>query len=126
MDAGKFNAQSANTLLKIIEEPPEKTLFILVAEDDSQILTTILSRTVIIKCHKLKTDEIRQSLIRQYHCTEDAARNAAILSEGNYNLACKYLKMKTMRSSCFKLSKNGCVTVSKKPYRFSSISSPLT
>lgn len=88
----KFNAQSANTLLKIIEEPPEKTLFILVAEDDSQILTTILSRTAIIKCHKLKTDEIRQSLIRQYHCTEDAARNAAILSEGNYNLACKYLK----------------------------------
>ncbi len=87
----KFNAQSANTLLKVMEEPPEKTLFFLVAEDDSQILTTILSRTAIVKCPKLKTEEIQQALVSRRQCSEEAARNAAILSEGNYNLACTYL-----------------------------------
>ncbi len=52
-----------NKLLKLIEEPPPDTLFIFVAEDESSILPTILSRTQLVKIPSLTDEEVEESLI---------------------------------------------------------------
>ena len=61
--AEKMNQQTANKLLKILEEPPEKTLFLLIAESADQILPTILSRTQITRIPKIDTQSLVDYLI---------------------------------------------------------------
>lgn len=76
--------KEGNSLLKIIEEPQPNTLFLLVAQNQDQILNTILSRTQLIKVPALTYDEINQELISQYNQTEKAAAELAYLSNGNF------------------------------------------
>ncbi|GAA4103360.1 hypothetical protein [Mucilaginibacter panaciglaebae] len=76
--------KEGNSLLKIIEEPQPNTLFLLVAQNQDQILNTILSRTQLIKVPALTYDEIRDELISQYHQTENTAAELAYLSNGNF------------------------------------------
>lgn len=83
----KMNQESANKLLKILEEPPEKTLFILVCNHPEQLLATIISRVQQIPFYKLDARDITQALIDQYHCDENAAKQAAMLSDGNFREA---------------------------------------
>jgi DNA polymerase-3 subunit delta' len=71
----------------LIEEPPPNTLFILVAENESLILPTILSRTQLIKIPLLSTEEIAAALEVQARITTDQARQIASVSEGNYREA---------------------------------------
>lgn len=54
----KMNATCANKLLKLLEEPPQKTLFLLVSEHPDQLLTTILSRVQIIRVPRLSESEL--------------------------------------------------------------------
>jgi DNA polymerase-3 subunit delta' len=75
--------KSGNALLKIIEEPQPNTLFLLVAQNQDQILNTILSRTQLVKIPCLKDDMIRQYLMDEHHQTEHAASEIAFLSNGN-------------------------------------------
>ncbi len=82
--AESMNMQAANKLLKIIEEPPEKTVFILIAENQEEILPTILSRCQVIKIPRLSDAEIIDSLIRKLGVTPEEANSIATLSEGNY------------------------------------------
>lgn len=79
----KMNAQSANKLLKLLEEPPEKTLFFLVSNSAEYILPTILSRTQIIRIPALQTDDIQTYLKQKYQVDEAVANSAASLSQGN-------------------------------------------
>ena len=58
----EYLGNEGNKLLKLIEEPPPNTLFILVAENESLILPTILSRTQLIKIPALSTEEIASAL----------------------------------------------------------------
>ena len=88
--AEKLNVQSANKLLKLIEEPPEKTLFILIAENPEELLTTIRSRCVMVKVPKLGLQETQSALIQRFGCTEQEAYDAAALSNGNWILAQHY------------------------------------
>lgn len=90
--AEKLNTQSANKLLKLIEEPPEKTLFILIAEHQEEILTTIRSRCVMMKVPKLGLKETQQALVERVGCTEQEAYDAATLADGNWLLAQRYAK----------------------------------
>lgn len=90
--AEKLNMQSANKLLKLIEEPPEKTLFILIAEHQEEILTTIRSRCVMMKVPKLGLQETQQALVERVGCTEQEAYDAATLADGNWLLAQRYAK----------------------------------
>lgn len=76
--------KEGNSLLKIIEEPQPNTLFLLVAQNQDQILNTILSRTQLIKVAALTYEEINQELISQYNQTEKAAAELAYLSNGNF------------------------------------------
>ncbi len=80
----KFNITSANKLLKILEEPPAKTLFILVAQETETIITTILSRTQLIKVNSIDTLELQNVIIDKYQLAEEDAKNIAVLSDGDY------------------------------------------
>lgn len=56
----KMNLQAANTLLKMVEEPPEKTLFLLVTHQPEKVLTTISSRCLFLRVRPLSREEMRQ------------------------------------------------------------------
>ena len=87
----KMNVIAANTLLKMLEEPPDKTLFLFVAEHSDQLLSTIQSRLQLIKVPRLSSEEIITHLTT--HTKLDAARAKSIahLSEGNFNAVEKLL-----------------------------------
>ena len=89
--AEKLNIQAANKLLKLLEEPPEKTLFILVSENQEELLTTVRSRTVLMKIPKLTLDEVQNALIHKFVCDYNLARNAATLANGNWIMAQRYV-----------------------------------
>jgi DNA polymerase-3 subunit delta' len=82
-----MNDVAANNLLKIIEEPPDQTLFILVAENAEAILPTILSRTQLIKIHAIGDEDMREVLTRDHSIPDEEAYNVSVLAEGNYWMA---------------------------------------
>lgn len=79
--------KEGNKLLKLIEEPPPNTLFILVAENDSLILPTILSRMQLVRVPPLQPAEISLGLQDKQHFPAAQADQLAALSEGNYRQA---------------------------------------
>ena len=90
----EYLGKEGNRLLKIIEEPPEHTLFILVAENAELILNTILSRCQLIKIKPLTDENIKTALIQQNRITEDRAEAIAHLADGNYNEALSLIAQK--------------------------------
>lgn len=85
--AEKLNIQASNKLLKLLEEPPEKTVFILISENQEEMLMTIRSRTMLMKIPKLRFDEVRDALVGKFRCEAAIADKAAFLSDGNWLLA---------------------------------------
>ncbi|MFK8037518.1 MAG: DNA polymerase III subunit delta' [Crocinitomicaceae bacterium] len=79
----KMNNSAANKLLKILEEPPEKTLFFLICESVDLILPTIISRTQTIKIPNLKSDEVENYLIDHKLTNPESAQSIASLTQGN-------------------------------------------
>ncbi|TKC12733.1 hypothetical protein FA048_03695 [Pedobacter polaris] len=79
----EFLDREGNALLKIIEEPPANTLFILVAQNQEQILSTILSRTQIVKIPKLTDTDIENYLIDKSQLSENQATEYSFLADGN-------------------------------------------
>jgi DNA polymerase-3 subunit delta' len=86
--AEKINTSAANKLLKLIEEPPEKTIFILITEDEEQIINTILSRCQILHFPPLAEEVISDALVENYHIEKSVASKIAHQANGNYNKAC--------------------------------------
>jgi len=86
--AEKMNTQAANKLLKLIEEPPDKTIFILIAEDEEQIINTIKSRCQLLHFPPLAEDAITEALVKHYHIETSVATKIAHQANGNYNKAC--------------------------------------
>jgi DNA polymerase-3 subunit delta' len=89
--AEKMNAAASNKLLKLIEEPPQKTVFILVTEDEEQLLNTITSRCQAVHFPLLSEQDIANSLVVNYQLTENEASKIAHQSDGNYNKALELL-----------------------------------
>lgn len=87
----KLYHAAAPKLLKILEEPPAKTLFILITEDTNQILKTIISRTQLIKVLPLDDEEIRDYLLQNFQFDRDKVDSIVNLSDGNFKKATKYL-----------------------------------
>ena len=83
----KMNASSANKLLKILEEPPEQTLFLLVCNHPDQLLATIISRVQQIPFYKIDNEDIINGLVDEFSCQPQAAKQAALLSDGSYREA---------------------------------------
>ena len=80
----EYLQKEGNRLLKIIEEPPANTVFILIAQSQEAILPTILSRTQIVKFAKLNLEEVSKHLISKMELTEDNALKIAQISDGNW------------------------------------------
>ncbi|MEA3445768.1 MAG: DNA polymerase III subunit delta' [Bacteroidota bacterium] len=82
--AGKMNQVSANKLLKMIEEPPDKTLFLLVCENQEQLLKTILSRTQIISIPQIDNENLQKHLVWNFDVSEEKAQSIVKLSRGSF------------------------------------------
>lgn len=80
----KMNIQAANKLLKIIEEPPQKTLFLLVTESTENMLTTVLSRTQLLKVPRHSDEEVLNYLMNR-GVEQVRARMISNLVDGNIN-----------------------------------------
>ena len=86
-----MNAATSNKLLKILEEPPDQTLFILVSENTEQLLPTILSRTQLIKIPAFSEKEIIEILTTVYGANAETASVVAGVCEGNMTTALNLL-----------------------------------
>ena len=86
----KMNADCANKLLKILEEPAPKTLFLMVSEHPEQLLSTIQSRVQTIRVPRLETDEIA-GVLRAQGIDATKAQDIARIANGSYLAALKKL-----------------------------------
>lgn len=82
--AEQMNQEAANKLLKILEEPPQQTVFILTADHPERLISTILSRTQRINFRPLHPEEISEALQRLNGLDAEDARYVARASEGNF------------------------------------------
>jgi DNA polymerase III subunit delta' len=83
----KMNTEASNKLLKILEEPPEKTIFILVANHTEQLLVTILSRVQQIPFYACTEQEVVEALMRVYKVNSAKASEVALIANGNFSEA---------------------------------------
>lgn len=83
----EYLKNNGNALLKLIEEPAPKTLFILVAQQPDQLLNTILSRAQLIKINAPTDAEIEDFFIKNEQVNPQKAKQIAFLSEGNLEKA---------------------------------------
>ncbi len=88
----KMNATAANMLLKLVEEPPEKTVFILVSDEPDEVLKTISSRTQPVKLSRLEDASIEATLKEHFKVSSEEAASVARLANGNYIAACEALE----------------------------------
>ena len=88
----EYLGKEGNKLLKLIEEPPPNTLFILVAESEEQILPTLLSRCQLIKVPLLSNEEVEEALFERAKASKETASQIAGIAEGNYREALQLLQ----------------------------------
>ncbi|SKC49394.1 DNA polymerase III subunit [Ohtaekwangia koreensis] len=115
-----MHSAAANGILKILEEPPPKTYFILVTNAADRLLSTIISRTQIVTVPLLHDEEVQAQLIEKNKVDARKAEKIAQLSEGNLNQAIKLIDSEeddnTQRfiewmRACFKKSYGTLVTM---------------
>ena len=87
----KMNESASNKLLKTLEEPPEKTILILIGEKYEQLLPTVRSRAQLIKVPNLKVEDIAHNLVK-LGFSKNEAEDVAIISNGNWNLALEIIE----------------------------------
>jgi DNA polymerase III subunit delta' len=87
--ADKMNTEAYNKLLKILEEPPEKTIFLLITENPASILPTIISRTQLVKIPSIKFEDMATAIQSEFSLDLEMAKNIARLSGGNFAAAQK-------------------------------------
>ncbi len=88
-NAHKLNTEAANSLLKILEEPPKSTLIILITHKPQNIIKTVLSRCKMIKFSPLVRAELEAVLIKNYSLDKPSAHFLAYYAEGRLGLALK-------------------------------------
>jgi DNA polymerase-3 subunit delta' len=88
----KMNQPAANKLLKLIEEPPEKTLILMVSENTDKILPTILSRTQLFHVPPLSESMIREGLLLHENTDQQLVEDAIRKANGNFNMALQTLR----------------------------------
>ena len=99
----KMNQSAANKLLKLIEEPPERTLILMISEHTEKILATILSRTQLLHVPPLSESDIREGLLLEAHADQQVVEDAVLRSNGNYSLALQTLRQDEIELQHFNL-----------------------
>ncbi|MGC1390326.1 MAG: DNA polymerase III subunit delta [Bacteroidales bacterium] len=83
----KMHQATANKLLKMIEEPPEKTLFLLVSDEPDKVIPTILSRCQLVKIPSFKSSDIEKYLFERFKIAGEKAEDISRVSNGNITRA---------------------------------------
>ena len=87
----RMNNECANKILKLLEEPPSQTVFLMVSEEPDRLLETIRSRVQRINIKKISDDDILQALIEKRGLTEDVAKRITHMANGNWLRALEML-----------------------------------
>ena len=90
--ADKMNTAASNKLLKLLEEPPEKTVFVLISENEEDIIQTIRSRCQVLHFNGLSESVISEALVSRQKIEPKLATKIAHQAQGNYNKALHLLK----------------------------------
>lgn len=90
--ADKLNTEAANAFLKLLEEPPDKTLIILTADTGAGLLPTITSRCQTLRLGRLNMPEIQSYLKTQLQLSETEAHDTALLADGSLTQALEILQ----------------------------------
>jgi DNA polymerase III subunit delta' len=88
--ADKINVAASNKLLKLLEEPTDKTLFILITENEEDIIQTIRSRCQVLHFSALSENAIATSLVASQNIEPNLAQKIAHKAQGNYNKALQF------------------------------------
>lgn len=91
VDAERMSEEAANSVLKILEEPPEKMYLLLISSRPNLLLPTISSRCQLIKFEPLKAAEIEQALIENHNIEQKKARLTSRVASGSYRRAIELL-----------------------------------
>ncbi len=83
----RMNAYAANKLLKLIEEPPPGTVFLLVSEKPGEVLPTIQSRTQMVRLSRISDEAIREALRAKFNVSDELLTNAVRIANGNFSKA---------------------------------------
>ncbi len=97
----RMGAEAANRLLKLVEEPPDKTVFLLVCEDTNHVIKTILSRTMPVRVPPISEPDIADVLIQQQALPPAQAAKIAHLAEGSYSRALQLMQSDTDKNEYF-------------------------
>ncbi len=87
----RMNSECANKILKLLEEPPSQTLFIMVCESPDRLLETIQSRIQRIDVKKIADEDIKKALIEKRGLTDDMAQRISRMANGNWLKALEML-----------------------------------
>ncbi|NDV59918.1 DNA polymerase III subunit [Bacteroides sp. 519] len=101
--AEKMHPVCANKLLKLLEEPPAKTIFLLIAEAPDMILTTILSRTQRLNMKKIDDESIAQIMQNKYGIDAKESYSIAHLANGNFIKAMETIHLNEEKQLFFDL-----------------------
>ena len=98
--AEKMNAEASNKLLKLLEEPADKTVFLLVVEDENALLDTIKSRCQILRFPPLSENAIKEALVERGLADAEATK-IALRAQGNFNKALQLMNNKESEEAIF-------------------------
>ena len=99
----KMNQPAANKLLKLIEEPPAKTLILMVSDHTDKILPTILSRTQLLHVPPILDADIREGLMQIEQSDQQLVEDAVSRANGNFSMALQTLRDDEMELHHFDL-----------------------
>jgi DNA polymerase-3 subunit delta' len=108
-DADRLEDASQNALLKLLEEPPTGSVFLLTTAVPGALLPTVRSRCMRLTFGRLTTSEVTDVLVRVFEMTEDSAREAAAMSNGGVGeaLALSSTDVATLRATALLLLRQG-------------------
>ena len=87
----RMNHECANKILKLLEEPPSQTIFLMVCNEPEKLLETIRSRVQRVDVKKIATEDIRQALMEKRGLTEDEAQRISRMANGSWLKALEML-----------------------------------
>jgi DNA polymerase-3 subunit delta' len=89
----RMNTECANKILKLLEEPPQQTVFLLVCEEPEKLLETIRSRVQRLDIKRIADEDIREALISRRGLTEENAQRVARMANGSWLKALEMLSV---------------------------------
>jgi DNA polymerase-3 subunit delta' len=101
--AEKMNDSASNKLLKLLEEPPDMTVFMLIAENTEQLLTTVRSRCFPVKVPVIDEEDMKSALQKTHGLDTEKSETVARLAMGNYLKAMEFINENDENNALFLL-----------------------